>query len=275
MTSTRLGIIAGGGDLPVRLVESCKAQGRDVFILAIEGQGDPARFGDAPLAVVRLGEAARGFKLLRDHNVKDVVMIGPVRRPTLKELRPDWRTARFFMRIGLKALGDDGLLGSVIKEFESEGFHVVGVDQVVHDLLAPEGVWGRIAPDDQALADISRGFEVASGLGRLDVGQSVVIQQGIVLGVEAIEGTDALIERAGALRREGAGPVLVKISKPGQDRRADLPTIGCETIENVRKNGFSGIAVEMGATLVVGIDDVIRAANKAGLFVVGKRNEFL
>lgn len=275
MTSTRLGIIAGGGDLPVRLVESCKAQGRDVFVLALEGQGDPARFGDAPLAVIRLGEAARGFKLLHDHNIKDVVMIGPVRRPTLKELRPDWRTARFFMRIGLKALGDDGLLGAVIKEFESEGFHVLGVDQVVHDLLAPEGVWGRLEPDAQALADIARGFEVATGLGRLDVGQSVVIQQGIVLGVEAIEGTDALIERAGALRRQGSGPVLVKISKPGQDRRADLPTIGCETVENARKNGFSGIAVEMGATLVVGIDEVISAANEANLFVIGKRNEFL
>lgn len=266
----KLGILAGGGMLPVHLANACKAAGRDVFVLVIDGHGKTEDFAGIPHDSVRLGEAGRAFSLLRAQGVQDVVMAGPVRRPSLLELRPDWETARFFARIGFKALGDDGLLSAVIREFEDQGFHIVAVDDLVGDLMAPEGLWGRVVPDAQAETDIARGLAVAIGLGRLDVGQSVVVQQGIVLGVEAIEGTDALIRRAGALRRSGAGPVLVKIAKPGQERRADLPTIGPDTVKGAAEAGFSGIAVEAGSTIVVGLDAVIRIADAAGLFLTGR-----
>ncbi len=265
----KLGILAGGGGLPRQLITACQAEGRPFFVLAFSGHAEPSTVEDVPHAWLRLGEAGRGFDLLREAGVQDVVMAGPVRRPSLRDLRPDWRTARFFSRIGLKALGDDGLLKAVIAELEGEGFRVIGVDAVLHHLLAEDGVWGIVAPDDQSRADIERGLQVARGLGGLDVGQSVVVQQGIVLGVEAVEGTDALLGRCGELRRTGPGGVLVKISKPGQERRADLPTIGPATVRNCAAAGLRGIAVEAGSTVVVARSAVIAAADAAGMFVCG------
>ena len=266
---TKLGIIAGGGAVPGQLIEAAKAQGRDCFVLAIKNSADPEQLVGVDHVWLRMGQAGKAFELLHEKNVAEVVMAGPVRRPTLAEMRPDWRTARFFARIGLKALGDDGLLSAVIHEFESEGFTVVGAHEVLGDLLAPLGVWGTVRPDGQAESDIRRGVKVAQGLGALDVGQSVVVQQGIVLGVEAVEGTDALIGRAGALKRAGSGGVLVKLCKPGQDRRVDLPTVGPDTLQRAQDAGLRGIAVEAGAAIVVDFDRLVRDADKAGMFVVG------
>ncbi|MBW7849017.1 MAG: UDP-2,3-diacylglucosamine diphosphatase LpxI [Rhodospirillales bacterium] len=269
----KLGIVAGGGELPARLVGACRASGRDVFVLAIEGNAEPGSLDGVPHAWIRLGEAAEGFRLLRQAGVDEVVMAGRIRRPTLKDLRPDWRTARFFARLGWSALGDDGLLRAVIREFEEEGFRVVGVQSVLNDLLAVEGVYGRHQLDEQAWSDIRRGVAVARGLGALDVGQAVVVQQGIVLGVEAVEGTDALLQRCAGLRRAGVGGVLVKTAKPGQERRVDLPTIGVETVRQAAAAGLRGIAVTAGSSLMVEGEAVVAEADALGLFVVGVSDE--
>ena len=265
----KLGIIAGGGAVPGQLIQAARSQGRDCFVLAIKNSADPARLVGVDHVWLRLGQAGRAFELLHEKNVGEVVMAGPVRRPTLAEMRPDWRTARFFARLGLKALGDDGLLSAVIGEFESEGFKVVGAHEVLGDLLALLGVWGSVQPDSQADSDIRHGVAVAQGLGALDVGQSVVVQQGIVLGVEAIEGTDALLDRVSGLRRAGAGGVLVKLCKPGQDKRVDLPTVGVDTVKKAQAAGLRGIAVEAGAAIVVDLDGTIREADRAGMFITG------
>lgn len=266
----KLGIIAGGGDLPGLVAAACRAQGRPFHFLALSGHADPAVIGsDAPQDWIRIGEAGTGFERLRQAGVAEVVMIGPVRRPSLRELAPDLRTARFFARVGLKALGDDGLLRAVAAELEGEGFTVVGVDEVLSDCLAMSGSYGSLHPDEQAETDITRGFEVAKGLGALDVGQAVVVQQGIVLGVEAIEGTDALIRRCGPLAREGLGGVLVKVKKPNQDRRIDLPTIGPNTLKMAAEAGLRGIAVEAGGALVLGGKALGTEADRLGLFLVG------
>jgi len=265
----KLGILAGAGDLPLRLIDACRASGQEVFVLALSGEGDAGRFNGVPHASVRLGAAADALRILRENGVGELVLAGRVRRPSLASLRPDWRAAKLFARIGLRALGDNGLLSAVIQELEAEGFHVVGVDSLLATLLAPEGVLGAIAPDAQARIDIARGLEVARALGGVDVGQSVVVQQGIVLGVEAAEGTDALVERVGALRLEAPGGVLVKIAKPGQERRADLPVIGVATVAGCAKAALRGIAVEAGAALVIDRAGVIEAADRAGLFVLG------
>ena len=196
-------------------------------------------------------------------------MVGPVRRPSLFSLMPDRRTAKFFARVGVRALGDDGLLRAVVAELESEGFRVVGVESVLGGMLAPEGVWGRNAPDERARDDIAIGLKAARALGALDIGQAVVVQQGAVLAVEGAEGTDALIRRIDGLRREGAGPVLVKSSKPGQEMRVDLPTIGVTTVAAAAALGFAGIAVEAGATLVADRAQAIVAADAAGMFLIG------
>jgi hypothetical protein len=130
---------------------------------------------------------------------------------------------------------------------------------------------GKVTPDDQAQQDIARGLSVVKALGEADVGQAVIVQQGIVLGVEASEGTDALIARCAALKREGPGGVLVKLAKPQQDDRFDLPTIGPETIAAAAKTGLSGIAIEAGRSLVIDRDKVRQLADEAGIFVVGLR----
>ena len=166
------------------------------------------------------------------------MLVGPVRRPSLLDLRPDAEGARLLARIGRAAFaGDDGLLAAVVRVLGEEGFRVVGAHEILTEAVGPEGLLSRAAPDAAALADIARGVAVARALGAVDVGQGCVVQQGIVLAVEAIEGTDAMLARAAALRRPGPGGVLVKLVKPGQDRRADLPTIGVRHHPRRRRGG--------------------------------------
>jgi DUF1009 family protein len=265
----RLGIVAGGGGLPRRLVERCRAHGRDVFVLALEGAAEPETVRGVPHAWCRIGAAATGLALLRENNVTDLVLAGGIRRPSLTSLRPDWRAAKLFARIGYRALGDDGLLSAVVSELEQEGFRVIGADQLLDAELVPTGPLGDIRPDSQSEADIEHGLRIARAIGAFDIGQAVVVQQGLVLGVEAIEGTDALLQRCSGLRREGPGGVLVKLAKPGQERRVDRPTIGPRTVDLAAEAGLRGIAVEAAATIVLDRDEVIRAADRAGLFVVG------
>lgn len=266
----KLGIIAGGGTLPQLLINYCLDNKRDFFVLAIEGNADKAIFNPTIAHKwIRIGQAGTGFKLLHEQNVEEVVMIGTIKRPTLADLVPDLRTTAFFAKIGLKSLGDDGILRALVKEIESEKMSVVGIHEVLPDLLAKDGVLTKAKPDKQAQADIKRGIEVALELGRLDVGQSVIVQQGLVLGVEGIEGTDELIKRCATYKRKGEGGVLVKLRKPQQDMRIDLPTIGVKTIEQMHLAGMKGIAVHSGNALIVDEPQVIALANKYGMFIKG------
>jgi hypothetical protein len=265
----KLGILAGGGQLPARVIEACRATGRNFFVLAFEGQTDAATVADTAHAWVRLGAVGEALSRLKEAGVREVVMAGPVKRPSLDTLRPDWRGALFLAKVGARAFGDDGLLSAVVGELEAEGFRVIGADDVFESLRTPPGPCGAHRPDPAAETDIKRGVSVAQALGRLDVGQAVVVQQGVVLGVEAIEGTDALIERCAALRRTGPGGVLVKISKPGQERRVDLPTIGVDTVLRGAASGLRGIALEAGRSLIIDRAAVARTADQSGLFVVG------
>ena len=271
MTSQRkLGIIAGGGSIPKMLIEHCAAQGRDFFVLAIEGNADKALItDDIPHQWIRIGQAGTGFKRFAEEKVQDVIMIGTIKRPGFFDLVPDLRTTAFFAKVGAKALGDDGILWALVNEIEAEGMTVRGIHEVMSDLLVKPGILGRHKPDKQALVDIRRGIDVALALGKLDVGQSVVVQQGLVLGVEGIEGTDELIRRCGEYRRKGDGGVLVKLRKPQQDMRIDLPTIGPRSVSRAQESGLRGIVVHAGNGLIVDEAETIRLADKAGLFIMG------
>ena len=154
----RLGIVAGAGALPLRLVEACRAAQRPVFVLAFEGAADPAVTSGVPHAWVRLGAAGEGIRILRENSVEELVLAGGVKRPSLLSLKPDWRTAKFFARIGYRALGDDGLLTAIMRELEGEGFRVLGADSILGAALAAEGPLGRCLPDAEAQADIALGF---------------------------------------------------------------------------------------------------------------------
>lgn len=265
-----LGILAGGGVLPARVARAAQAAGRGVFLLGLEGYADPAVLAPFPHEMARLGAVGRIFELLRGHGCTELVMIGPVRRPSLLDLRPDAVGAKMLARIGRAAWsGDDGLLKAVVRVLGEEGFRVIGAHEIFTEALAPEGLLTSIAPDAQAVADIRRGTAVALALGAADVGQGCVVQQGLVLCVEAVEGTDAMLARAAGLRRPGPGGVLVKLLKPGQDRRADLPTIGPATIKAAAAAGLRGVAFHAGATILAERAASIAAAEASGLFLLG------
>ena len=269
-----LGIIAGGGPFPGQVARAAMAAGRQVFIVALEGFAEPSIVGPYPHATVRMGAAGRILALLREAKCHDVVVVGPVKRPSMLDLRPDAEGVRLLARIGRAAFGgDDGLLAAVLRVLGEEGFRVLGAHEVLTEALAPAGLLTPNGPDAAAQADIARGLAVLKALGAADVGQACVVQQGIVLAVEAIEGTDAMLARAGSLARPGPGGVLVKCAKPGQDRRADLPAIGPDTMRAAAKAGLRGIAFEAGATLLADADATAEAAREAGLFLLGTTME--
>ncbi len=265
-----LGILAGGGPLPGQVAQAALARGQSVFLLGFEGFADPAVLAPYPHAFVRLGAAGRIRELLNAHACRDLVMAGAVRRPSMLDIRPDAFGVQVLGRIGRAAFaGDDTILSAIARVLHEEGFVVRAVDEVLSEVLAPAGLLTRAAPDASAFADIERGIAVVQALGRVDVGQCAVVQQGIVLAVEAAEGTDQMLARAASLARPGPGGVLVKLVKPGQDRRADLPTLGPETVRIAAAAGLRGIAFEAGGTLIIDRDAATAAANKAGLFLLG------
>ncbi len=264
-----LGIIAGGGALPEKLVHACDKKGIVPFIVAFENQTDPGIVQGHNYMWTRLGAAGQVISTLKAHDIHDLVLIGSIRRPSLAEILPDLKTAEFFAKVGLKALGDNDFLGIMRKELEKEGFKIHGIHKFAEDLLAGEGVIGKYKPKKGDRADIERGIEISQKIGVLDVGQSVVVQEGIVLGVEAAEGTDQLIRRCTHLKRKGRGGVLVKTCKPQQDRDFDLPAIGPDTVRNAAEAGLAGIAVHAGFTLLIDPQGVAEIADQNKMFVVG------
>lgn len=267
----RLGIIAGRGRLPHLLRESAEAKDIPLFILGFKDVTDDSLMEDVGHAWISLGDIAQTLQTLRDNGVSHLVMGGGIPRPTMRSIKPSTTATKFLAKLGGAFFrGDDSLLSSAIKIIEDEGFTVLGVDDVLAHLMAPQGPIGRLLPHKRSQEDISRGVEVAHGIGRLDIGQSVIIKRGIVLGVEAAEGTEELIKRcANYGDTEERGGVLVKAKKPNQERRADLPTIGPDTIQQVADAGFEGIAVEAGSTLVLDRAKLVRLADDLGVFVIG------
>lgn len=264
-----LGIIAGGGSLPLRVAQAASAVGRHVHVVVLEGHGDPTAYSAQSHVTLRWGLAAQMLSWLKQRGVREVVLAGNVARPSLLSLRPDAASMKLLGRIGRAAFnGDDSILRAVMKVLAEEGFEVIGAQALLTGLLPQAALLAGPMPDDIARTDITRGITVCHALGTVDVGQSVVVQQGLVLGVEAIEGTDALILRAGALKREGSAPILVKTPKPSQSHLADLPTIGPKTVENARTAGLRGLAFQAGATILLERETTIAAAEAAGIFLL-------
>jgi UDP-2,3-diacylglucosamine hydrolase len=265
-----VGILAGGGVLPGRVADAAQAAGRPVFLVGLEGFADPEVLRPFPHEIIRMGAAGRILQALRAHGCEDLVLIGSVRRPSVLDLRPDPEGARILARIGRAAFsGDDGLLSAIVRVLGEEGFRVVGAHEILTDALGTRGLLTRTGPDAQGMSDIARAERVVRALGAADVGQGCVVQQGIVLAVEAAEGTDMMLARCAALARPGPGGVLVKLVKPGQERRADLPAIGPDTIRAAAAAGLRGVAFEAGGTILAEREAAVREADAAGLFLLG------
>lgn len=268
----KVGIIAGSGELPAQLVHVCQASGWPFFVLALEGQADLSLQG-IPHAWNRLGAIEKSLNILKNERVNTLVMAGGVVRPSLFALRPDLLATKILGKLGRQAFGDDGLLRGVFDFLESEGFQLVGAHELLESLICSEGVLGDILPSEEEEEDLRRAQTVAKALGQVDVGQGCVVQQGLVLALEAVEGTDHMLERVPEIRSriEGmpSGGVLVKVSKPFQEMRVDLPTIGAKTILKAWEVGLKGVGLEAGRSLLLGKDHLISLANEKGLFILG------
>ena len=272
----RLAIIAGSGKLPLFLAEAAREAGEDPFILRLKNEADDLWQG-FDNAVIGVGDMAGLSALFRKHEITRVVMSGAVkRRPAFGEIRVNLKSL-LKLPMALKTLlagGDDAVLRMVISLIEAQGCEVLGAHEILPGLLATVGPLGSVSPDADALKDIERAADAAETLGRLDVGQGAVAVGGRIVALEGVEGTDAMLARVASLRADGRiskrrKGVLVKLCKPQQDLRADLPTIGVSTVTNAQAAGLAGIAVEAGRALVVEREAVMAAADAAGLFVVG------
>lgn len=274
-TST-LGIIAGSGNLPLYIAKKVAETGRPVFIIGIIGSAS-LEIENFSHKWIKWGEVDKLFRSFEKNKVKDLVIIGGVKRPKVKDIHLDFGMIRnlpfvFSLTMG----GDDKILSSIVEFIENKGLTIVGAHQLVPELTADDGILTRKKPTKIDLTDISKGIETVLNLGMMDIGQGAVVAREYVLCVEAAEGTDQMLERAMGLRQWGGKwlgrrfGVLVKIPKPNQELRIDMPTIGPKTVELVAKAGLSGICIAANKVLISEKSKTIELANQLGLFIVGK-----
>lgn len=271
----KLGIIAGGGELPVVLALHCAAGNAPYFVARIAPYANAA-LETHPGATHSLGAMGARMAALRDAGCDAVVLIGQVLRQDPRGLDlDDGGRAMVPDLLEAASKGDDALLRVLVEHHERAGFRVIGVEEAMGDLLAPPGVWGQHTPTEAQRKDIAKAARVAAAIGAYDVGQGVVVCDGLVLAVEAQEGTDRMLARVAELPEAVRGSaearrgVLVKRPKPIQDRRIDMPTIGARTIEGAVAASLAGVAVEAGGALAVRRAELVAAADRAGLFVYG------
>ena len=257
---SKLGIIAGGGVIPRQLQQACANQNIQTVTIGIKGATDHV----SPDLWTRIGTSGKTLAWLQKENIKDVVFIGAVKRPGFLNLWPDWETAKFFLKIWFKSLGDNTLLSAMREELAKRGVIVHGVQKFLPDLLMTEGVIGRYGPKDGDQITIQIGIQQARKLGAEDIGQAVIMKGREAVAYEDSKGTSALIKKHGC---EGA--VLVKTCKPQQDRDLDLPTIGPETLKLCAEKKMAGIVTQAGASLLVEREEVVRIADANGIFVIG------
>lgn len=278
--SAKLGLIAGKGWLPRKVIDRCLADGRDFYVVFIGNNYDPELYEDLQFEhdTVSLGAVGECVKLLKKHEVEEIVMIGGVKRPSFASILPDAMGLSLVSRITKnKIFGDNNTLKIVVDFFREAGFKVVGVDKIIDRILAPVGLINKVQPcwEDEygnLKNDISIGIGVLSTISKYDIGQAAIVQQGQIIAIEGIEGSDKLIQRSKELLYiEGRQGILVKIKKANQIDDADLPTIGVTTVINVAEAGLQGIVVEAEGTLIVNLEEITRKADELGIFILGVR----
>lgn len=260
------GLIAGNGDFPFLVLEGARSRGIEMAVIAIREEASPSLERAAKrLHWVSLGELSRAIELLHKEGVKRAVMAGQVKHNKIfSSIRPDWRLAKLLFSLNTK--NTDALIGAVARVLEDEGIELVNSTEFLGSLLPQTGVLTKRAPDESERADIEYGRHIAQQIAGLDLGQTVVIRDRACVAIEAMEGTDETIERAGRIAG-GQRLVVVKVSKPKQDMRFDVPVVGLRTIDIMAQANATALAIDAGRTLLFERDDLIRAANEAGIAI--------
>src|SRR5689334_3351426 len=276
----KLGLIAGNGRFPFLVLDAARAQGYDVVVAAIKEETFPEieKHGAASVHWLSLGELSKLIETFQRERVKTAVMAGQVKHKQIfSAIRPDWRLAKLLLSLGTR--NTDSLIGAVAKVLEDEGIHLISSTALLEPLLAREGVLTKRYPTDQEQTNITYGRSVAHHLSRFDIGQTVVIAEAACVGVEAMEGTDATILRAGELMKSLHGEAstlsrsltVVKVAKPNQDMRFDVPVVGVPTIETMKKAGASCLSLDAQRCLILDGDAVIHAADAADIAIIADK----
>ena len=274
MAAEKIGLIAGNGSFPLLVLDAARARGLDVVVAAIREEASPDIEQHGALSVhwLSLGELSKLIEILKREGVRRAVMAGQVKHKQIfSSIRPDWRLAKVLL--SLTTRNTDSLIGAVAKVLNDEGITLMNSTELLEPLLARAGVLTRRAPGEQEQKDIDYGRRVGRHLALYDIGQTVVIAAAACVAVEAMEGTDATIERAAGIMRALEGDTstlsrnltVVKVAKPGQDMRFDVPVVGVKTIETMRSAGATCLAVDAGKCLLIDGERVIEAANAAGI----------
>ena len=268
----RLGLIAGNGRFPFLVLDAARGAGHDVTVIALKEETFPeladaaARAPASPFHWISIGQLGRCITLLKEAGVERAVMAGQVKHTKLFDVRPDWTLGRVLMRLATR--NTDSIISGVADVLRDNGIPLIDSTALLAPLLAREGVLTRRAPDEGQRADLEFGYRVADTIAGLDIGQTIAVKSAAVVAVEAMEGTDAVIARAGQLA--GAGVRIVKVAKPNQDMRFDVPVIGVSTIVAMTAAGADTLSIDAGKTLMIDGDAVIRAADDAGICIVGR-----
>lgn len=260
------GLIAGNGDFPFLVLEGARSRGIEMAVIAIREEASPAleRISKR-LHWVSLGQLSRAIELLHQEGVKQAVMAGQVRHNKIfSSIRPDWRLAKLLF--SLPAKNTDSLIGAVARVLGEEGIELVDSTKFLGPLLPAAGVLTQRVPDEPEAADIEYGRRIAQQIAGLDLGQTVVVRDRACVAIEAMEGTDEAIERAARIAG-GQRLVVIKVSKPNQDMRFDVPVVGVKTIEVMRQSHATALAIDAGRTLLFDRDALIRAADDAGIAI--------
>ena len=258
------GLIAGNGDFPFLVLEGARSRGIEMAVIAIREEASPALERVAKrFHWISLGELSRGIELMQQEGVKRAVMAGQVKHNKIfSSIRPDWRLAKLLLSLSTK--NTDALIGAVARVLRDEGIELVDSTTFLGSLLPAVGLLTGRAPDEAELSDIDYGRQVARQIAGLDLGQTVVVRDRACVAIEAMEGTDETIERAARIAG-GQRLVVVKVSKPRQDMRFDVPVIGMKTIEVMRRSNATALGIDAGRTLLFERDALIRAADEAGI----------
>lgn len=276
-TPERIGLIAGNGSFPLLVLDAARAQGFEVIVAAIKEEAFPEieRHGAAAVHWLSLGELSRLIETFQREGVRRAVMAGQVKHKQIfSSIRPDWKLAKLLLSLGTR--NTDSLLGAVARVLAEEGITLENSTLFLEPLLAKAGVLTKRAPTAQEKKDIDYGRTVARQLAQYDIGQTVVVAESACVAVEAMEGTDATLERAGELMRSLAGDAstlsreltVVKIAKPDQDMRFDVPVVGVQTITVMSKAGATCLALDAGKCLLLDGNAIILAADSAGIAIV-------
>jgi len=263
-----LGIIAGKGSLPYLIVNNYAKQGGKCYIAAIEDEADIEQIKDFEYKLFKIGMVGATIKYFKEHNVQNIVFVGGINRPNFKNLSVDKTgSLLLFKIIGQKIRGDDNLLRIVADFFEGYGFKIISSSEIYQNQQCDSNIVTNNNPISSDKKDIELGMKLLKHLSKFDIGQSVIVEDGYILGIEAAEGTDNLIARCADLRKKPHGGILIKIPKLGQDDRLDLPTIGIDTIKNLAKYNYSGVAIQKNTVIIAEEERAIALANEHKIFI--------